>query len=120
MPKKELPADMTPADDQDVTDAHILSRPVALFDKYLELIFAKDELWEPFQVYVRQCRPYRGDRFFEYHRNPDCIEIWRQMLDNMGGGFPLTLFASAAYLLLAYKEQGHDLDAELEALKKDS
>ena len=38
------------------------------------------------------------------------------MLDNMGGGFPLTMFASVAFLLLAYKEQGHDLDAELEAL----
>ena len=39
------------------------------------------------------------------------------MLDNMGGGFPLSLFASAAFLLLAYKDQGHDLDAELKALQ---
>ena len=38
------------------------------------------------------------------------------MIDNMGGGFPLTLFALAAFLLLSYKEQGHDLYAELEAL----
>ena len=67
-------------------------------------------------AHVRKSGPHRGDEFFEYHRNPECIEIWRQMIDNMGGGFPLTLFASAAFLLLSYKEQGHDLDAELEAL----
>ncbi len=95
-----------------------LISPVYLFNKYIELIFANDILWENFQSYVRQSGPYRGDEFFEYHRDPECIEIWRQMLDNMGGGFPLALFASAAFLLLAYKEQGHDLDEELEALHK--
>ncbi len=90
--------------------------PIPLFSKYIELIFDNDDLWENFQHFVRHSGPYRGDEFFEYHRDPECIEIWRQMLDNMGGGFPITLFASAAFLLLAYKEQGHDLDAELEAL----
>jgi len=90
--------------------------PIPLFSKYIELIFDNDNLWESFQHFVRHSGPYRGDEFFEYHRDPECIEIWRQMLDNMGGGFPITLFASAAFLLLAYKEQGHDLDAELEAL----
>ena len=35
------------------------------------------------------------------------------MLDNMGGGFPLSLFAAAAFLLLTYRDRGHDLDAEL-------
>ncbi len=95
-----------------------LISPVYLFNKYIEIIFANDELWELFQTYVRQSGPYRGDEFFEYHRDPECIEIWRQMLENMGGGFPLTLFASAAFLLLAYKEQGHDLDSELENLHR--
>ena len=90
--------------------------PIPIFSKYLELIFDNDDLWENFQNYVRQSGPYRGEEFFEYHRDQECIDIWRQMLDNMGGGFPITLFASAAFLLLAYKEQGHDLDAELEAL----
>lgn len=92
--------------------------PIPLFSKYLELIFAKDELWNNFQMFVRQTSPRRGDEYFEYHRNPECIEIWRQMLDNMGGGFPLSLFAAAAFLLLEYKEQGHNLDAELEALRE--
>ncbi len=40
------------------------------------------------------------------------------MLDNMGGGILLILFASAAFLPLEYKEQGHDLDAELEKLHR--
>ena len=101
--------------DEDNTDFDVLS-PIPLFSKYLELIFAKDELWNNFQMYVRQSSPRRGEDYFEYHRNPECIEIWRQMLDNMGGGFPLSLFASTAFLLLEYREQGHNLDAELEAL----
>ncbi len=92
--------------------------PIPLFSKYLELIFANDDLWNNFQGFVRECGPYRGDEFFEYHRDPECIEIWRQMLDNMGGGFPLMLFASAAFLLLDYEKQGHDLDAELEQIKR--
>ena len=104
-----------PEGQENSTDFNVIS-PIPLFSKYIELIFAKDELWENFQMYVRQSGPHRGDEYFEYHRNPECIEIWRQMIDNMGGGFPLTLFASAAFLLLSYKEKGHDLDAELEAL----
>ena len=92
--------------------------PIPIFSKYLELIFAKDELWDNFQTYVRQSMPYRGNQFFEYHRDPECIEIWRQMLENMGGGFPLSLFASASFLLLAYRDKGHDLDAELEELHR--
>ena len=91
--------------------------PIPYFSKYLELIFANDILWNNFQYYVQETSDRKGDRFFEFHRDPECIEIWRQMLDNMGGGFPLSLFASAAFLLLAYKDQGHDLDAELKALK---
>ena len=92
--------------------------PIYWFDRYLELIFAKDELWEQFQMYVRQTAHGRNERFFAFHRDPECIEIWRQMLDNMGGGFPLSLFAAAAFILLSYRDRGHDLDAELEQLKK--
>ena len=98
-------------------DLGIIS-PIPYFSKYLELIFANDVLWSNFQYYVQEASPRKGDKYFEYHRDPESIEIWRQMLDNMGGGFPLSLFASAAFLLLAYKDQGHDLDAELAALKK--
>lgn len=105
--------DLTPPDDY---PRYKVMSPIPLFSKYLELIFANDDLWNNFQGYVRECGPCRGDDFFEYHRDPECIEIWRQMIDNMGGGFPLMLFASAAFLLLEYKEQGHDLDAELEKL----
>ena len=93
-------------------DYRIMS-PIPLFDRYLELIFANDDLWNNFQCFVRQTFPDRGHEFFAYHRDPACVKIWRQMLDNMGGGIPLTLFASADFLLLDYKEQGHDLDAEL-------
>ena len=102
--------------ENDLLDYNIIS-PIPYFNKYLELIFANDDLWKNFQNYVRESHPYRGDEFFEYHRDPECIEIWKQMTDNMGGGLPLSLFASAAFLLLAYKDQGHDLDEELKELK---
>ncbi len=95
-----------------------INSPVPYFNKYLELIFANDDLWNNFQFYVKQTMPERGNRFFERRRDPECIRMWRQMLENMGGGIPLSLFASAAFLLLAYKDQGHDLDAEMEALKE--
>ena len=104
------------SDDPDFDLGYRTISPIPLFGKYLELIFANDDLWGNFRHFVEQSGPYRGDGFFAYHRDPECIEIWRQMLDNMGGGFPLTLYASAAFLLLAYEAEGHDLDAELEAL----
>lgn len=91
--------------------------PVPFFSNYLELFFSNDVLWENFQYYVKQFSPHHNnDSFFEFHRDPECIEIWRQMLDNMGGGWPLGFFASAAFLLLAYQDAGHDLDAELHQL----
>ena len=95
-----------------------LTSPVYWFDRYLELIFAKDELWEQFQMYVEQTAYDRDERFFAFHRDPECIDIWRQMLDNMGGGFPLSLFAAAAFLLLSYRDRGHDLDAEMEQCRR--
>ena len=36
----------------------IISKLTSL--KYIELIFANDELWDHFQTYVRQSGPYRG------------------------------------------------------------
>ena len=92
--------------------------PIQLFEKYIDLVFAVDTLWDNFQYYVREAAPNQDDRFFAYHRDPQCIDIWLQMLDNMGGGWPMSLFASTAFLLLSYKEQGHDLDAELALIKK--
>ena len=98
-------------------EEEILNSPIQMFDRYLELIFTNDELWYRFQGYVRSSVPYRGEEYFEYRRDPECIEIWRQMLDNMGGGFPITLFASAAFLLQSYRDAGHDLDKELRYAK---
>lgn len=88
---------------------------VGMFNKYLELIFAVDALWERFQMYVRQeldPNQFRKDHF-AFQRDPECIRIWRQMLDNMGGGFRVSLFAAMAFDLLSYKAAGHDLDEEL-------
>lgn len=107
---------MEMANKRDNDDYEVIS-PVPYFTKYKELIFDNDDLWENFQYYVRFILPDQGDDFFAYHRAPECIEIWDQMLDNMGGGIPLSLFASAAFLLLAYQDQGHDLDAELKKIK---
>ena len=87
--------------------------PVQLFNRYLEIIFTNDELWEQFQMYVHDVEPDRDEDFFAYRRDLDCIDIWRMMLDNMGGGFPITLFAAASFLLLAFRDQGHDLNKEL-------
>ena len=90
--------------------------PIPYFSKYLELLYANDTLWANFQSCVRHFSPHRDTTFFEYQRDTQCIEIWHQMLDNMGGGWPIEFFASAAFLLLAYKDAGHDLDAELQQL----
>ena len=57
----------------------------------------------------------RDDKYFEHHREPQSIDIWYQMLDNMGGGWPTVTFAAASFLLLRYQALGHDLDKELRA-----
>ena len=100
-------------DSEDDSRNHFALSPIPYFSKYLELIFGVDELWEYFQYYVHHEFHDQPPEFFAFHRSHECVGVWRQMLDNMGGGIPLSLFASAAFLLLAYKEQGHDLDAEL-------
>ena len=91
-------------------------RPVYLFNKYIELIYDVDELWDEFQFYLRDIMPdRRDDKWFEHRREPQSMDVWGQMLDNMGGGWPLVTFAAASFLLLRYQALGHDLDKELRA-----
>ncbi len=90
--------------------------PVPLFRKYIELLFANDDLWMNFQHYIRENSDRDENKFYEFRRDPKCISTWLEMLDNMGGGWPLSLFAAAAFVLMAYRDAGHDLDAELAAL----
>lgn len=101
-------------------EAAIDYSPISWFSKYVEILYAKDDLWEEFQHYVREIEPNRDADFFAYNRDLECVETWRQMLENMGGGFPLMFFASASFLLLRYKEAGHDLDVELEKIHEKS
>lgn len=90
--------------------------PVSMFYKYMELIYELDELWDEFQRYLREIMPdRRSDEFFEHHREPQTMDIWYQMLENMGGGWPTVTFAAAGFLLLRYQALGHDLDKELRA-----
>ena len=90
--------------------------PVFMFNKYMELIYEVDELWDEFQHYLRDIAPdRRSDEYFEHHREPQTMDIWLQMLENMGGGWPTVTFAAAGFLLLRYQALGHDLDKELKA-----
>lgn len=90
--------------------------PIYMFIKYKELIYEVDELWDEFQSYLRDITPGRRDeQFFEHHREPQSLDVWDQMLENMGGGWPIVTFAAAAFLLLRYQALGHDLDKELRA-----
>ena len=90
--------------------------PIYMFNKYKELIYEVDELWDEFQHYLRDITQGRRDeQFFEHHREPQSLDVWDQMLENMGGGWPTVTFAAAAFLLLRYQALGHDLDKELRA-----
>ena len=90
--------------------------PIHMFFKYLELIYDVDELWDGFQHYLWEIAPDRRDEdCYEHHRDPQTMDIWYQMLDNMGGGWPTVTFAAASFLLLRYQALGHDLDKELRA-----
>ena len=40
--------------------------PLSWFAKYLEILYAKDDLWEEFQHYVREIEPNRDADFFAY------------------------------------------------------
>lgn len=99
--------------EQNGRDIDVNLSPIPCFREYLPILFANDKLWEQFQYYVRCEVPDRDEDFFAYHRNKVCMDIWYQMLENMGGGWPLRFFAAASFLLLTYRDQGHDLDAEL-------
>lgn len=90
----------------------IRNRRWALFP----LIYTIDELWEEFEVYCKQFFYDRDKDFFAFHRNPEAMNYWYALLDNMGGGVPLVVFAAGAYLLLECEKAGHDLDAELAAV----
>ena len=93
--------------------------PIFMFYKYMELIYEVDELWDEFQRYLRDIMPKRrGDKFFEHHREPQSMDVWHQMLENMGGGWPTITFAAAAFLLLRYQAMGHDLEKELRAVHR--
>lgn len=90
-------------------------RPLSLFSKYLPLLYENTFLWNRFS---HLCRSFFWDKrddkhFFAFHRDPACIEIWLGMLDNMGGGIPLHFFSAAAFIILAYKEAGNNIDKEL-------
>lgn len=91
-------------------------QPVQVFSKYLPLIYSVDELWKEFEVYCKQYFHDQDTHFFAFHRSPDAMDCWLRLLDNMGGGVPLVVFAAGAYLLLEYEKTGHDLDGELEAV----
>lgn len=87
-----------------------------IFNKYLPLIYTVDELWDEFQTYCRQFFGDRGKDYFVFKRDPKSMNTWASLISNMGGGVPLMVFASGAFLLLAYEKSGHDLDDEVEAL----
>ena len=65
-----------------------------------------------FQHFVRCELLDRDADFFAYHHDKRCMDFWYHMLENMGGGWQLRFFAVASFLLLTYREQGHDLNAE--------
>ena len=55
--------------------------PIYMFNKYKELIYEVDELWDEFQRYLRDIAPDRRDeKFFEHHREPQSMDIWDQIL----------------------------------------
>lgn len=91
-----------------------------LFSEFLPLFYANTWLWNRFQELCREQFPEKRSRkdFFAFHRDPKAMAIWYGLLDNMGGGIPLSFFEAAAYLLLVYKETGHSLKKELAALGK--
>ena len=90
--------------------------PIPYFMKYLPLIYKVDELWENFQLYIQSAFPDKEENFFAFQRSDEAMAIWAQAIADMGGGIPPSIFASAVFLLLRYRELGHDLDRELAEL----
>ena len=90
--------------------------PIPYFMKYLPLIYKVDELWENFQLYIQSAFPDKEENFFAFQRSDEAMAIWAQAIADMGGGIPPSIFASAVFLILRYRELGHDLDRELAEL----
>ena len=88
-----------------------------LINRYLELIFVKDDLWIPFQSYVRKTGIYTGFGVFRNRREPQSIDLWRETIRHGGLGIPRMFFAAVAFELLTYEKLGHDLDKELRYAK---
>lgn len=92
--------------------------PIPYFMQYLPLIYKADELWENFQLYIRSAFPDKEESFFAFHRSGEAMAIWARAIADMGGGIPPSIFAAAVFLLLRYRELGHDLDRELAELSQ--
>lgn len=90
--------------------------PIPYFMKYLPLIYKVDELWENFQLYIQSAFPDKEENFFAFRRSDEAMAIWAKAIADMGGGIPPSIFASAVFLILRYRELGHDLDRELAEL----
>ena len=90
--------------------------PIPYFMKYLPLIYKVDELWENFQLYIQSAFPDKEENFFAFQRSDEAMAIWAKAIADMGGGIPPSIFASAVFLILRYRELGHDLDRELAEL----
>lgn len=90
--------------------------PIPCFMRYLPLLYKVDELWENFQLYIRSAFPDMEESFFAFQRSGEAMAVWARAVADMGGGIPPSVFASAAFLLLRYRDLGHDLDRELAEL----
>ena len=101
--------------DGDTSEPRFEQGPLPIFTKYLPLLYENTFLWNRFydlcRGFFREER--RNERFFAFHRAPECIKMWLGLLDNMGGGIPIHFFSAAAFIVLSYKNAGHDIDAEL-------
>lgn len=107
--------------DNGVSNPYYDLSSIRIFERYLPLLYENTFLWNRFSDL---CHSYFGDvrnkeKFFAFHRDPECIKTWLAMLDNMGGGIHLYFFDAAAFIILAYKEAGHDLDEELAACPRE-
>jgi len=96
--------------------------PIPTFRKYLPLLYENTFLWNRFSELCHDFfhKENRDEKFFAYHRDPACIQTWRGLLNNMGGGIPVHFFSAAAFIILAYKNAGNDIDAELAKIEPQS
>ncbi len=99
-----------------MTETEVNYKATMIFKKYLPLIYTVDEIWDEFQTYCKQFFYDKNKDYFVFERNPTAMNIWTVLLENMGGGIPLMVFAAGAFLILAYEKAGHNLDNELAVL----